>query len=100
MAGKGVNGATTTTPRGILKGRIGIEQRPKIVEERQRLGDIEIDLMMGKAHKSVLLVITDLATLLTHMSKVYQPPCRPNRVSHPRESGPYSQSIHQNRDRR
>jgi len=40
------------------------------VEDRQRLGDLEIDLMMGKAHKSTLVVITDRATLLTALDKV------------------------------
>lgn len=56
--------------RGILKGRISIEQRPKVVEERTRLGDLEADLMVGKAHKSALLVIVDRATLLTCLKKL------------------------------
>lgn len=56
--------------RGILTGRVSIEKRPKVVKERSRLGDLEIDLMMGKAHKSALLVITDRATLLTAIEKV------------------------------
>lgn len=56
--------------RGILCNRVSIQQRPSIVEERSRLGDLEIDLMMGKAHKSALLVITDRATLLTGIEKV------------------------------
>ncbi|MDZ7691649.1 MAG: hypothetical protein U5K69_11080 [Balneolaceae bacterium] len=33
------------------------------------LGDIEVDLMMGKAHKSALLVLTDRTTLLTKVLK-------------------------------
>lgn len=56
--------------RGILSGRVGIEQRHPVVEERSRLGDLEIDLMMGKAHKSALVVITDRATLLTSLNKI------------------------------
>lgn len=56
--------------RGILSDRVGIEQRPKVVEQRTRLGDLEADFMMGKAHKSALLVITDRATLLTRLKKV------------------------------
>lgn len=56
--------------RGILSGRVSIEQRPEIVGDRTRLGDLEIDLMMGKAHKSALLVITDRTTLLTRMTKI------------------------------
>jgi len=49
---------------------VGIEERPEIVAERTRLGDLEADFMMGKAHKSALLVITDRATLLTRLKKV------------------------------
>ena len=56
--------------RGILTGRVSIEQRPKVVDERTRLGDLEADLMIGKAHKSALLVITDRATLLTRLKKI------------------------------
>ncbi|MDZ7658179.1 IS30 family transposase [Fodinibius sp.] len=56
--------------RGRIKGRVSITKRPEVVEERSRLGDIEVDLMMGKAHKSALLVLTDRATLLTALQKV------------------------------
>lgn len=51
--------------RGSLKGRISIEERPKIVDSRERLGDVEVDLMMGKDHKSALLVMTERTTLIT-----------------------------------
>jgi IS30 family transposase len=56
--------------RGRIKGRTSITERPGIVEDRERLGDIEVDLMVGKAHKSALLVLTDRATLLTAIDKV------------------------------
>ncbi len=48
--------------RGAIKGRVGIEQRPRVVEQRLRIGDIEVDLMMGSNQKSALLVMTDRAT--------------------------------------
>ncbi|MDZ7694810.1 MAG: IS30 family transposase [Balneolaceae bacterium] len=56
--------------RGRIKGRVPITERPDVVEQRDRLGDIEVDLMMGKAHKSALLVLTDRTTLLTKIRKV------------------------------
>jgi len=55
--------------RGILTDRVGIEQRPEVVGKRTRLGDLEADFMMGKAHKSALLIITDRAMLLTRLKK-------------------------------
>jgi len=59
-----------TDNRGTIKGRVSITERPDVVDKRERLGDIEVDLMMGKAHKSALLVLTDRATLLTALEKV------------------------------
>jgi len=56
--------------RGILTNRVGIEQRPEVVDKRIRLGDLEADFIMGKAHKSAQLVITDRATLITRLKKV------------------------------
>lgn len=56
--------------RGAIKGRIGIDKRPEIVEQRLRIGDIEVDLMMGSNHKSALLVMTDRATLVTMIEKL------------------------------
>lgn len=56
--------------RGVLTGRVGIEHRDEVVEQRSRLGDLEGDFMIGKAHKSALLVLTDRATLLTRLKKV------------------------------
>jgi len=60
----------TKDKRGTIKGRIGIEERPSIVEQRLRVGDIEVDLMMGSDHKSALLVMTDRATLVTMLEKL------------------------------
>lgn len=56
--------------RGIIKNRVPIEKRPSIVKKRKRLGDIEVDLMMGKDHQGALLVMTDRASLYTRIRKV------------------------------
>lgn len=53
-----------------IKGRIGIDKRSEIVEQRLRIGDIEVDLMMGSNHKSALLVMTDRTTLVTMIEKL------------------------------
>jgi IS30 family transposase len=51
--------------RGTIKNRVSIEDRPEVVNRRERLGDVEVDLMMGKDHKSALLVMTERKTLVT-----------------------------------
>ena len=56
--------------RGAITGRVGIEQRPEVVKQRSRIGDIEVDLMMGENHKSALLVMTNRATLVTMIEKL------------------------------
>ena len=47
-----------------ITGRVGIGQRLKVVKERPRVWDIEVDLMMGSNHKLALLVMTDRTTIL------------------------------------
>lgn len=56
--------------RGQIVGRIGIENRPKEVEEKLRFGDLEIDLVIGKDHKGALLTINDRATGMLQMKKI------------------------------
>jgi len=56
--------------RGRIKNAISIDQRPKIVEEKSRLGDWEIDTVIGKNHKGALVTIVDRKSKLTLMKKV------------------------------
>ncbi|HEY0056906.1 MAG TPA: IS30 family transposase, partial [Pedobacter sp.] len=56
--------------RGLIRWRVSIEKRPKIVDKRKRLGDMEVDLIIGKNHKSGLLVTLDRSTLITTIDKI------------------------------
>lgn len=56
--------------RGLIEGRIDISQRPVVVEEKKRLGDLELDLVIGQDHKGALLTINDRATGLLFMGKI------------------------------
>jgi IS30 family transposase len=38
--------------RGVITGRVSVENRPAIVQSRKRIGDIEMDLIMGMNHLS------------------------------------------------
>jgi IS30 family transposase len=44
--------------RGI-PGRVGIEERPPVVELRNRFGDLEMDTIIGKNKRSVIMTIND-----------------------------------------
>ena len=45
--------------RGIIPGRTPISKRPNILDRRTRLGNVEVDLMIGRDYKCALLVMTD-----------------------------------------
>jgi IS30 family transposase len=63
--------------RGCISNRVSIERRPLIVQKRKRLGDVEVDLMLGKNHQPGLLVITDRASLKTSLVKISTKACQP-----------------------
>jgi len=56
--------------RGIITNRVGIEKRPNVVEERKRIGDLEIDTIIGKNHQGAIITINDRATGKLKMAKV------------------------------
>lgn len=56
--------------RGIIKGRVDIDERPAVVDRRQRIGDLEIDLVIGKDHKGALITINDRSTGMLFMDKI------------------------------
>ena len=48
--------------RGVIPNRIDISERPSIVEERIRYGDMEIDTIVGSTHGQHILTVVDRAT--------------------------------------
>ena len=48
--------------RSRIPNRVGIEERPSIVDEKTRVGDWEIDLIVGKDHKGYLLTVVERVT--------------------------------------
>jgi len=54
--------------RGQIIGRVDIGQRPAVVEEKQRVGDLEMDLVIGQGHSGALLTISDRATGMLKMA--------------------------------
>ena len=56
--------------RGAIKGRVGIEQRPKVVDLKSRIGDIEGDTMMGKNHQGAIVTLVDRKSRYTFARQV------------------------------
>jgi IS30 family transposase len=48
--------------RGCIPGRVDISERPAIVEEKARVGDWELDTIIGAGHKGVLVTMIDRAS--------------------------------------
>jgi IS30 family transposase len=60
----------TYAGRGHIKNRVSIDKRPTIVEEKSRVGDWKIDLVIGKGHSGALVTIVDRATSFTVSKRV------------------------------
>jgi len=56
--------------RGIIKDRVNISQRPAIVDEKTRMGDLEIDTIIGKNHQGAILTINDRVSSFLWMTKL------------------------------
>lgn len=48
--------------RGVLHDRVSIDQRPTVVDQKIRFGDLEIDTIVGSNHKGAILTINDRLT--------------------------------------
>ncbi len=56
--------------RGQIIGRVSIDKRPSIVDEKVRIGDWEADTVIGKGHKGVLVTLAERVskkTLIAHV---------------------------------
>jgi IS30 family transposase len=58
--------------RGKLPNCRSIEERPGIVNHRKRLGDWEVDTLVGKQHKPALVTLTERKSRFTLLGKVPQ----------------------------
>ncbi len=56
--------------RGKLKNRVSIDERPAIVDTRQRLGDWEVDTIIGKGHRHAIVSLTERKSRLALIRKV------------------------------
>lgn len=56
--------------RGTICNKVSIEERPDIVEEKSRFGDLEIDTVIGKNHQGAIVTINDRATGMLKMKKI------------------------------
>jgi IS30 family transposase len=56
--------------RGQIRNRVSIDERPEIVAHKSRIGDWEIDTVIGKNHQGALVTIVDRVSKFTLIKKV------------------------------
>lgn len=56
--------------RGQLIDRISIDERPAVVDLRSRIGDWELDTIIGKGHKQAIVSLTERKSRYTLIQKV------------------------------
>ena len=64
------NRANKYQRRGIIIDRVSIDKRPKIVERKNRIGDFEIDTVIGLNHIGALVTVVDRKSKYTIIQKV------------------------------
>jgi len=58
--------------RGKLPNRVSIEERPQMVGQRERLGDWEVDTLVGKGHRGALVSLVERKSRYTLLQPVTQ----------------------------
>ena len=59
-----------TAGRGCIPNRVDIRERPPIVEEKVRVGDWELDTIIGAGQKGAIVSMVDRASKLTMLAKI------------------------------
>lgn len=54
----------TTNNRTGIPNRVGIEERPEVANQRQRVGDWEADTIIGKSHQGAIVTVDERKTKL------------------------------------
>lgn len=56
--------------RNIIKDRVSIDQRPECINNKERVGDWEIDTIVGKGNKGAIVTIAERATAFVLIARL------------------------------
>ena len=56
--------------RGVIPGRVDIAERPAVVESKRRVGDWELDTIIGARHRGALVSMVDRCSKFTFLQRV------------------------------
>lgn len=80
--------------RGLIPDRVGIEERPAIVDARLRIGDWEADTVIGKGHRQAIVSLTERKSKLTLLKKVPQNTAELVEAAIIKLLGPVKEAVH------
>jgi len=80
--------------RGCIKNRVSIDERPAIVDEKGRLGDWEIDLVIGKGHSGALVTIVERKTSFTVSTRIHDKSARTVTAATISLLNPFKEAVH------
>jgi len=80
--------------RGQLKDRVSIDQRPEVVNKRERLGDWEDDTIIGVRHSGALLSVVERKSGLTLLGKLGRKTAEMVQDTATRLLDPYRDLVH------
>ena len=80
--------------RGQLKGRVSIDERPAVVDRRNRLGDWEGDTIIGRRHQGALLSLVDRKSSFTLIDKLIRRTAEQTRDAATSLLGPLKDLVH------
>ena len=56
--------------RGQIPDRVSIDERPRVVDAKERIGDLEADTVIGRNHKGAIITLVERKSKYTLLSKI------------------------------
>ena len=75
--------------RGMIPNRVSIDQRPTVVEKRSRIGDWEIDTIIGSHHCGVFVTLVESKSRLCLIAWLPNKLCSRGETIRHRLAGPF-----------
>jgi len=80
--------------RGIIPNQVSIDERPRIVDTKERFGDWEGDTVIGKQHRGALVTVVERKSLYTVIGAVCRKTANAVRETIVAELAPYKDRVH------
>ena len=80
--------------RGKIQGRVSIEQRPELVNKKERYGDWEADTIVGKGHQGAVLTLVERKSYFTLMAKLERSLAESTKEKLINCLAPYKEQVH------